>query len=32
MQRFVNMKHNSASQDAFAEVVKITNQNGLWDA
>ena len=34
-QKFYNileMKDNSVALDAFAEVVKVTNHTGLWDA
>ena len=31
-QYFCNMKHNLAALDAFTEIVKVTNHNGLWDA
>ena len=32
LQYFGNGKHNLAEADTFAEVVKVTNQTGLWDA
>ena len=32
MQYFSNVRQNSAALAAFAEVVKVTNHSGLWDA
>ena len=32
LQYFANMRHNSATIVVFAEVVKVTNHTGLWDA
>ena len=32
LQYFSNMRHNLAAPDTFAEVVKVVNHSGLWDA
>ena len=32
LQYFGNMTHNLAAMEAFAEVVKMMKQTGLWDA
>ena len=29
---FGNVRHYSAALDAFAKIVNVTNQVGLWDA